>query len=248
MNNTFIKSITEGMIKNLPAILTGVSVVSEVGTVTYSVWAGWKAKEITEDDSIDNKQKVKKIALLSVPTIFGTLLSGGCAIAAHKENGKRFAALTVSGTAGAILMASDETKDKALDLIDKNHKIHRRITNEGVKSNINTDSTEVIDIYDEVTGYKFQTSLSDLWFTVKRFNDEVSQIIGTGETRTIGDFYDYLLGSKYERIPSHELVKFGTDISYEGNYDNAAILSIELGSRLGDDLKPVYTINYDYIE
>lgn len=245
-NNAFIKGLTEGFIKNLPAILTGTTVVTGVGTVVYSVWAGWKIKEVTEDETIDNKTKTKKIVILSIPTVLGAATASGCAIAAQKENSKRIATLAV-GAAGAITLASDETKEKALELIDKNHKIHKAKRSE-VKSNISVNSDEVIEIKDLVTGYKFKTTLADLWFTVNRFNDDIaSGLLGTDDTRTLAEFYRSLLGDSYDNIPSHELIKFGSDKSWEGIYDKNVILSIELGSELGEDLKPIYTIDYDYL-
>lgn len=246
MSNEFIKGITEGFIKNLPTILTGTTVVVGLGTVGYSTWAGWKIKEITEDETIDNKTKVKRIAILSTPIVIGATAASGCAIAAQKENSKRFAALA-AGAAGAITLTSDETKEKALELIDKNHKIHRAKKKE-TKANISVNSDEVIEIRDMVTGYKFKTTLSDLWFTANHFNEDMaSGLLGTGETRSIAEFYRSLLGDEYDNIPSHELIKFGSDISWEGVYDKNVILSIQLDSELGPDLKPIYTMDYDYL-
>lgn len=245
MSNTILKGITEGFIKNLPAILTGTTVVTTIGTVSYSIWAGWKIKEVTEDETIDNKAKVKKITVLSLPIALGTGLASGCAIAAHKENSKRIATLAV-GAAGAMTLASDETKEKVLEVVDKNHKLHKANRSD-VKSNISVNSDEVIEIEDLVTGYRFKTTLSDLWFTVNRFNEDLSSMLGTGDTMNIAEFYRKLLNDEYREIPSHELIKFGSDTNWEGIYDKNVILSIQLDSKLGDDLKPIYTIDYDYL-
>lgn len=246
MSNGFWKGITEGVIENLPAILTGASVVVGVGTVGYSNWAGWKIKEITEDESIDNKQKAKKIAIISVPTVLGTVLASGCAIAAHKENSNRLAVLA-AGTAGAVTLVNDETKEKILDVVDKDHKIHRAKKSE-VKSNITVGSNEEIEIEDQVTGYRFKTTLSDLWFTANQFNDDLLNVIGTGEKMSIADFYERLLGEGYNACSAHELVKFGSDVSWDSNhFDKNVILSIQLDSRLDEHMSPIYTMDYDYL-
>lgn len=246
MSNAFLQGITEGVINNLPAILTGASVVTGVSTVAYSTWAGWKIKEITEDESIDNKTKVKKVAIVSIPTVLGTTLACGCAIVAHKENSKRLAVLAASA-AGAATLVSDDTKEKILDVVDKDHKIHRTKKSE-VKSNITVGSNEEIEIEDEVTGYRFKTTLSDLWFTANQFNDDLLNIIGTGEHMSIADFYERLLGEGYRSCSSHELVKFGSDVSWDSNhFDKNVILSIQLDSRLDDNMKPIYTMSYDYL-
>ena len=245
--DALLKQVAEGLEKNLPAILTGGSVVTELCTVGYSVWAGWKIKEITENEKLDTKTKVKKIALVSAPVAVGTAVSSGCAIAAHKENTKRYAALAVTATAGvASLAKNDEAKDKVLDVVDRDHKIHR--TKKDEKSNITANSNEVIEIYDEVTGYKFKTTLSDLWFTVNRFNDEVCAYINTGETVSIDKFYDTLLGESYDAVPAHELIKFGNKISYMDRDEAPVVLSIQLDSRLDENMKPIYTMTYDYID
>lgn len=245
MSNTFLKEITEGFVKNLPAILTGTTVLVGTSTVVYSTWAGWKIKEVTEDETIDNKTKVKKIAILTLPIVIGTGAASGCAIAAHKENSKRIATLAV-GTTAAMTLASDETKEKVLDIVDKNHKVHKA-KNKDVKSSISVNSDEIIEIEDLVTGYRFETSLADLWFTVNHFNEELSNMLGTGDTMNLAEFYRNLLGDKYHNIPSHELIKFGSDTNWEGVYDKNVILSIQLDSKLGEDLKPIYTMDYDYL-
>lgn len=247
MKNAFWKGLAEGLNRNLPAILTGVSVITDVCTVGYATWSGWKIKEVTEDESLDTKTKVKKIAILSVPVVAGTALSSGCAIAAHKENSKRYTALAITAGAGALSMVNEDTKDKVLEMVDKDHKIHRS-KKKDVKSNITASHNEVIEIEDEVTGYKFKTTLADLWFAVNRFNDDVSALIGTGETKSISDFYERLLGDEYEQRPAHELIKFGTALGRDMCYDKAVVLSIQLDSRLDDNLKPVYTMSYDYID
>lgn len=245
MSNTFFKGIAEGVINNLPAILTGTAVVSGVSTVGYSIWSGWRIKEITEDESIDNKTKVKKIAIVSVPTLAGTIFTSGCAIAAQKENSKRLAVLA-AGAAGAATLVNEDTKEKVLDLVDKNHKVHRG--RKDVKANIAVGSNEVIEIEDTNTGYRFKTTLSDLWFEVNRFNDELSSMIGTGDNLTISDFYCRLLGESYSVLPALELVKFGTHVNFDGMYDKAVLLSIELDSRLDENMKPIYTMSYDYLD
>lgn len=246
MSNAFWKGMAEGLNKNLPAILTGVSVLTEVCTVGYSVWSGWKIKEITDNEELDNKTKVKKVALLSVPAVAGTAVSSGCAIAAHKENSKRYAALAITAGAGALSMVNEDTKDKVLEMVDKDHKIHKAKRSD-TKSNITAASNEVIEILDEVTGYKFKTTLADLWFSVNAFNDEVTGLAAAGETVKISSFYERLLGDTYEYVPAHDLIKFGAKTGYDFNMSGIVILSVQLDSRLGDDMKPIYTMNYDYI-
>ncbi len=246
MKNAFLKGLAEGLNKNLPAILTGVSVLTEVGTVGYSVWSGWKIKEITEDEELDNKTKVKKIVLLSIPTVAGTIISGGCSVAAHKESSKRYAALAVTAGAGAISMANEETKDKVLELVDKDHKVHKA-KRSGTKANITAANDEVIEILDEVTGYKFNTTLADLWFSVNAFNDEVIAVASDGNMTKLSAFYEHLLGDKYSYVPAHDLIKFGSKNGDNFIMNDIVILSVQLDSKLDDNLKPIYSISYDYI-
>ena len=246
MSNTFWKGITEGFIKNLPAILTGGTIVVGLTTVAYSTWAGWKIKEVTEDETIDNKTKVKKIVVLSLPIALGAGTATGCAIAAQKENTKRLAALAVGAT-GAATLANEDTKEKVLEMVDKNHKLHKA-KKSGEKANISVNSDKVIEVHDLVTGYRFKTNLNQLWFATRQFNDSIADgLLDSPETKSIAEFYKILLGDEYDNIPSHELVRFGTDSNWEGVYDKNVLLSIELGSELGNNLEPYYTIDYDYL-
>jgi hypothetical protein len=95
-----LETIKKGIEENLPTILTATGVVTGLGTIGYSVYAGYKIKEIVDDETLDKKQKRKKIIITSIPTVGGAVVSTACNVLAGKENANRYAAL------GAMYAAS----------------------------------------------------------------------------------------------------------------------------------------------
>lgn len=223
--------------ENLPAILTYGGVLTAMATTGYSVWAGWKIKEVVEDETLDQKQKTIRIAKLSLPILGGAVISGTCVVSAHKEHEARY--VGVAGLYAASKVDKKKLEEKAKELIgeEKVEEIKKEIKQDEIKKKCDPVAPGVpldkpIWIHDTVTGYVFQTTMADFWDTVSEFNDLLDS-----ERSDIGHFYEMLLGDKYEYANVHDDVEFGLGT-------NCAGFSPHLGSEVARDLTQVYTIEY----
>ena len=237
MKNEMVTDILKKVDEHLPGILVVGGVVIGVATVAYSVYAGFKIKEVVSDEDLDTKEKAKKIAIISAPAVLGTVASSTCEVCAHKEQTKRYAAL------GTLIAAS---RAESLVGSDKVEKVKEVVTGkkdkgtpekapypEGVKPG------DVIRIHDNETGYEFNTTLSRFMGAVSEFN---SSDLNRAQP-SIADFYELLLGEEnYEHCSAHDHIIFGVRFN-----DEIVTFAPEFNGGLTDDMRLIYTISYDYI-
>lgn len=232
MKKNVLETIKKGIEDNLPTILTATGVVTGLGTIGYSVYAGYKIKEIVDDEKLDKKQKRKKIIITSIPTVGGAVVSTACNILAGKENANRYAAL------GAMYAASkldgDIFKQEATKIIgkDKVEEIEKNISKKNpIPSGPKNRRAHFID---QVTGYEFDTTLQAYLDAVKKFNQ-----MATIEELPISSLYEELLGDDYTYVEMHDHVRFGIDTS-------SPYLSPEFDGALDDNMVPCFSVTYDY--
>lgn len=230
--NNLLTMVKEGFDENLPSILTAGSVVTMIATAGYAVYAGWKIKEIADDKELETKTKVKRIAFLSLPIAGGAAVSGACAIGANKQNKERYAALTALVATGASAVNKEEIGEKVSEITGKKQKKHKAFVDQPVNEN------ETITVTDSITGYKFTTTLADFWRSQRLFNEMVSC---NAENYSLSCFYEELLGDRYIKPDIHDDITFGTD--WEGK---TVLFNPEFDVELDGNMKPQYTISYDY--
>lgn len=233
MKNEWFMNMLKKADEHLPGLLVIGGIIVGLTTVGYSVYAGYKIKEVNDDDSLDTKEKAKKIALIAAPAAIGAAISTTCEVCAHKEHTKRYAAL------GAVVAAS-----KATNLVDRKEvkKVKELVTGKKEVKTVlpeGADPSKMVTIMDLETGFEFSTTLFDFMNAVTAFNSE--DVKGDAHP-TIADFYQKLLGDRYNFCSAHDQVKFGM------HYDDGMIaFAPEIGSWVRDDLKLEYSISYDYI-
>lgn len=237
MKNEMVTDILKKVDEHLPGILVVGGVVIGVATVAYSVYAGWKIKDVVSDEKLETKEKAKKIAIISAPAVLGTVASSACEVCAHKEQTKRYAAL------GTLIAAS---RAESLVGSDKVEKVKEVVTGKKSKEKPekalypNVEPTKTITIRDSETGFTFNTTMRDFMAAVNEFNTtQVNSI----NLPTIADFYELLLGEDhYDRCSVHEHIAFGIRFN-----DQMMPFLPEFDGGLDDDMNLIYRISYDYI-
>lgn len=237
MKNELVMNILKKADEHLPGILVVGGIIVGVTTVAYSVYAGWKIKEIASDEELEVKEKAKKIALISAPAVIGCVAASACEVCAHKEQTKRYAALgTLIAASKAESLVGKEKVDEIKEAVTgkkssgKPEKAHYP---EGVKPG------DVIRIHDDETGFEFNTTLVDFMTAVTEFNSQNLNMIQP----TIADFYELLLGEDgYDHCSAHEHIMFGVRFN-----DEIIAFAPQFEGGLTDDMKLIYRISYDYI-
>lgn len=249
--NDFINKATTTIDKNLPTILTGVSVVSGIATAVYSVYAGFQIKKAWDKlpEDATTLDKVKAAAPWVIGTATGITVSAGTAIAANHESGKRLAAagLVVASTKLDMQKLQDKTKEilgeeKAKEVEEELKKDPKTANAYG---NYISNKDKRMTFRDTNTGYFFRSSMRDIEYTKRKFNNELSlHKDDEGYTQSMAEFYDRLLGDDYDEIPVHTNVLFGEKFKDP----KAMMLDIEYEYEVGPDMEPICAINYSYGE
>lgn len=242
MKTNLLNNLRKAIDDNLPTVLTGTGVVIGVTTVVYSIFAGWKIKEVVEDEKLEKKDKIKKTVVISAPVLIGTVASTACVVGAHKEHAKRYLAL--SGLYAASRLDAEKLKEKAVEIIgeDKVNEIKKEVMKDNIKSdvrssseNLNVQVGDEIIIHDLVTGYVFKTTLNKFWTMVHEIND-----LAETESVPMATFYERLLGKEeYRHAASYDDIGFG-------NGEDVGSFRPRLDSELTSDMKNIYTIEYPY--
>lgn len=237
MKNELVMDILKKADEHLPGILVVGGVVIGVATVAYSVYAGFKIKEIVSDEELETKEKAKKIAIVSAPAVLGTIASSACEVCAHKEQTKRYAAL------GTLIAASRAESLVGSDKVEKVKEVVTGKKSEEKSKKVlypNVEPAKIITIRDCETGFTFQTTMRDFMEKVNEFN---TTYINSSHLPTIADFYEMLLGElNYDRCSIHEHIAFG--IRYN---DQIMPFVPEFDSGMDENMNLIYRINYDYI-
>ena len=232
MKKNVLETIWKGIDENLPTILTVAGTITGLGTIGYSVYAGYKIKETVDDDKLDKKQKRKKIILTSAPVVGGAVVATACNVIAGKENARRYAAL--GALYAATKLDGDIFKQEAAKIIgkDKVEEIEKDISKKNpIPSGPKNRRAHFID---QVTGYQFDTTLQAYLDAVSKFNQ-----MAAVEELSIASLYEELLGDDYTYVDMHDHVRFGIDTS-------TPYLSPEFDGTLDDNMVPCFSITYDY--
>ena len=235
--NNFIKTLD----RNLPTILTGISVVTGIASTAYAVYAGYKtAKEMEEiPEDATTVEKIKKIAPKFIPVAAGVIVSSGCAIAANHENGKRYAALAATLAATRIDTAKVQAKAEEILGKEKAEEVKQEISKDkdarDAYARLIADADKRMAFHDLETGYVFRSTLNDFLFAQRTLNDRIESM----NEGSISDLYSSMLGDEYVEASIHNDVVFGRNL--EVKYFNPS-LDVELGP----DLQPVYSLSYSY--
>lgn len=242
MKTNLLNNLMRAIDDNLPTVLTVTGIIVGVTTVGYSVYAGWKIKEVVEDEKLEKKDKIKKTVIVSAPVVIGTVASTACIVGAHKEHAKRYLAL--SGLYAASRLDAEKLKEKAVEIIgeDKVDEIKKEVRKDNIKNDVRTSSENLnvqvgdeIIIHDLITGYVFKTTLNDFWTEVREIND-----IAENETVAMATFFEQLLGKeKYQHASTYDDIGFGAG-------QEVGSFRPRLDSELTSDMRNIYTIEYPY--
>lgn len=246
------KDVLENLVglvdENLPTILKGVGCATGITTIGYSVYAGWKLRDVLEDEDTDGTTKFKKGLLTIAPVIVGTATSAALIVASDREYAKRYAAL------GALAVANKadvkELGNEALDKLGlsdkkKDKKKEEKKPKQQKTPYANGDFT--VEIHDLVTDYVFRTTLNDFWYTVGVFNEQIPDEC-SGESVGIDEFYRLLLKDEYAEVPTHSCIRFGdVENSFDPEHSvTTKVFSPSLESEITDKLTLRYVIDYNY--
>lgn len=241
MKNKVISNVLTKVDKNLPTILTGVSVVSGLITAGYALYAGFKMKEdlmdMTEDaTTID---KVKMVAPRVIPVAIGMSATAGCAIAANHENGKRYAAVATALAATRVDAAKLQHKAEEILGVEKADEIKEKLKDDAdtqkvyAKMMANADTRVLFRDYE--TGYVFRTTLKEFLMAQKSLNKQIE----SSREASISDFYHILLGDDYVEANVYNDVVFGKNT-------DAPFFNPDLDYEVGPDMQPVCVFSYNY--
>lgn len=230
--------------QNLPAILTGTSIVTGIATSILAVYEGMKLnEELTAlPDDATNVDKAKVIARRTIPVAVGAAISVGTCYAAHHESTKRYVAL-----AGTLAIANAEKKD-LLNFKEKAEEVLGKEKSEEIEKEVKEEKRErttammagmspnrTITIHDLETGYVFDTCLRDWYDAIETFNRDLDC-----SQKLVEDFFIELLDKGHG---VYDLPKCYGD--WIVGYDTTSPSFIpELGIECGPNMEPIYTIEY----
>lgn len=238
-----LKTLVEGVDNNLPTILTGAGEVTWVATAAYSVYAGWKLhEEFGKEETVETKERVKRVAKIVVPIGIGVAASIGFGIAGNNVYAGRLAA-----AGAAALAVNPDVRDKIEETVGTKRKTmnkedFEKTTEEkpevkNVSPAYRLDPTQRVQFRDLITGRIFETSLAQFWEAVNSFNNAYSHDGGG----TIADFYRELTrkcGTEYEGD-----CQIHNDICFNDRNP----LDPDVDAELDSDWGFRYTFTYDYV-
>lgn len=229
--------------KNLPGILTTISMTSTLVTGVFAVKAGIDIqKELAElPDDTDTLDKVKVALPHLAPVAIGVTISMGTAYAAHHEHTKRYMALAstlaITQKDNKYLQKFKEEAEKKLG-VKKAEEVKNEVAKleaDKVSSAFNAPTDAYVWFHDLETGHIFRTTFLKL----QRCRDEYNDICRV-EPRPISEFYRLVQGDEYEPMPLHEYIGVGSP--------SCPALILTFGSELANDMSQVYTISYEHCD
>lgn len=234
--------IKETIQKNLPHILTGISMVGTGIAVGTGIYAGYKIKEELDelDEDVETIEKVKVVVKNAAVPVAAACVAAGCAYASDKENATRYAAL-----AGTLAVATSENEYLTTFKKKAEEKLGKKKTDE-VKDEARKDFTAntppmgtLARFKDLEFGYEFWSTKENFIQAVEIFNDSFNNMSPDmqQEGLPMSRFYEILLGGRYEHIPKHD--------DYGLQYDG--ILSFRpLGKNLRGRIFEDGTLGYEF--
>ena len=193
---------------NAPAILTGISMVAAGVTVPLGIVAGMKIKEELDELPEDAEPLVKAAVVgkhAIAPAATGAIAIG-CAYGANKANATQYALL--AGTLAATRSENDyleKFKEKAEEKLGKKktEEVKEELHNAGCMA----PRSQLLEWFDEETGYTFWTTRDDFDCAVEIFNAEFEAMDPYDKDcgLPISRFYEILLKDNYDHIGTHDM-------------------------------------------
>ena len=244
MDMKCLKNLGVLLKEQTPHILTGTAVVGVVMTGISAAKAAPKAKEHLE--KLENPtltDKAKAVIPIFAPTFLVGAATIGCILGADHVNAKRYAAL--AGTYAVVKNQFDAHKDKITELFgaDGAKKVEREIAKDDLVNKANEKTLVYMDEHqvlckDSVIGLTFKSTMLDIQVAVNEINRQLA--MDPYATATLADFYSWLDGELYERVPS-----IAEDIVWGNNY-KCPTMDVCFDAEFGKDGKPFLTFSYDY--
>lgn len=198
----------ESFQKNLPHILTGVSMVASGATIVLGIHAGMRInEELNElDEDADTLDKVAIIAKHSAAPFATGCAAMACAYASDAENSARYAAL-----AGTLAVATSENEYLTTFKKKAEEKLGKKKAEE-VKEETRQEYTQTPPMgnmsrfRDTEFGYEFWTTKENFIQSVEAFNDTFNNMTPDlqQEGLPMSRFYEICLGGRYEHISKHD--------------------------------------------
>lgn len=236
-----IKSISTGLSKHGPAILTALGITGMVGTTVLAVKATPKAldlienkKEKLEKDSLTTIETVKVTWKCYIPAAITCTTSMACLIGASSVNAKRNAALATAYklSESALIEYRDkvvetigEKKEQTVrDAIAKDHVDRNPVTNNEV---IITDKGYTL-CYDELSGRYFYSDIEK----IKKAANELNR-------QMLNDMYISLNELYYE------LGLDGTKLGDQMGWNiNRGLIDLKFSATVSSDDRPCIVLDY----
>ena len=181
---------------NLPAILTGVSVVSTVGAVYFTYKKAPVISAVISDKSLTKGQKFLGVCKAGAIPIALTVISGGCGVGAQVINAHRLAVSAeqlTAATATAAIATKElkELSEKTKEVVgeEKFEEIKKDIVEDHIKQGtgevvepVRVTNVEHISTpgggntlwYDDRHDRWFRTSPANVNAAIKKFNDSLN--------------------------------------------------------------------------
>lgn len=242
MSKKILSSISKGLKKHSPEILTGIGVAGMIGTVIMAVKATPKAvilleqkKEQDQTEKLTFVDTVKTAGFCYIPTAITGVLSAACIIGASSINHKRNAALATIYALSET--AFSEYKDKVVEIIGE--KKEQTVKNEVLKDKVNDNPVSKNEVvltekgdtlcYEPLSGRYFKTDIDKL----KKSENEINKIMLNSDYISLNDFYDEI-GLKHIGIGD----ELGWSMSATG------YINMRFSSMLADDGTPCLVIDF----
>lgn len=230
--------------KNLPGILTTISIASAGVTTVFAVKAGIDIQKELEKlpEGTDTMDKVKVALPHLIPVAIGLTATIGTSYAAHHEHTKRYMALAstlaITQKDNAYLKKFKEEAEKKLGIkkVEETKNEVAKLEANKVSSTFNAPTDAYVWFHDLETGHVFRSTFLKL----QRARDDYNEMCRIA-TRPISEFFRLVQGDEYDPVPLHEYIGCGSD-------SRVPVLVFTFGSELADDLSQVYTLSYDHID
>lgn len=236
MNLKNATSIAKLAIKrNSPAIMVSFGVSGVIITSYLSAKASFKAAEIIkENEDLETKEIIKKVAPVYIPTFLSGTATIGCVIMANKINSKRTAAayslMTISER------AFDEYKEKVIEKLGerKEKAIQDEIAQDKVNknpvNNIIVNGTGTVLCCELLTGRYFNSDMESL----RKAQNDVNEKLIREMQVSLSDFY-YAVNL--------DITSQSWDIGWEAGKN----MSLDFTTVLASDGRPCLAFNYNYL-
>ena len=187
------KSMTKSLKRNLPTVLTCLSVIGVVATTVTSIKATPKALMLLEESREQEHtppEIIKNVAPVYIPTLVAGAATISCIIGAHVTNHKRIVALASACSASTAALQDYKRKTRELLGEEKEREIYEavvndRITDEDVE--VTEDDGKIL-FYEEFAGKFFKSTMEDVLMAEYELNRTFRLRGGV----SLQDFYAYL--------------------------------------------------------